>query len=54
MDEEDEKPVEEEVKKIEWENLTDEMAIEAEEIFDECFDKQREGRIETSDLRKFL
>ena len=33
----------EEVKKVEYENLTEEMATEAEEIFDECFDKAREG-----------
>ena len=45
---------EEEVKKVEWENLTEEMATEAIEIYDECFDKTGEGKIETSELKKFL
>ena len=30
------------------------MATEAAEIYDECFDKTGEGKIETSELRKFL
>ena len=49
-----EEGAEEQPKKIEWENLTDEMATEAQEIFDECFDKEGNGWIETSELRKFL
>ena len=30
------------------------MATEAEEIFDECFDKAATGQLETKELRKFL
>ena len=40
--------------KIEWENLTEEMGIEAEEIFDDCFDKEAKGGLNTKELRKFL
>ena len=59
MDDENQKPAdgeeeEQQPKKIEWDNLTEEMATEAEEIFDECFDKEATGQLETKELRKFL
>ena len=59
MDNEDTKPEgaegeEEQPKKIEYENLTDEQITECNEIFDECFDKEGNGKLEISELRKLL